>query len=222
MDKKELKITEDGSHTLFLPGLDETYHSSHGAIQESRHVFIDAGLRYLKKRNINVLEIGFGTGLNAFLTLLETSKNELTINYSTLEAFPLELSLIKQLNYTSELNLEKNVIDLFNILHEVEWEVSQSITNQFNLKKYKIKLDNYITNEKFDLIYFDAFAPQVQPEMWTLPVFEKMYECLNRNGVLVTYCAKGSVKRALKDVGFNIECIPGPPGKREMTRAHKL
>jgi len=222
LDKKELKITEDGSHTLFLPGLDETYHSSHGAIQESRHVFIDAGLRYLKKRNINVLEIGFGTGLNAFLTLLETSKNELTINYSTLEAFPLELSLIKQLNYTSELNLEKNVIDLFNILHEVEWEVSQSITNQFNLKKYKIKLDNYITNEKFDLIYFDAFAPQVQPEMWTLPVFEKMYECLNRNGVLVTYCAKGSVKRALKDVGFNIECIPGPPGKREMTRAHKL
>lgn len=222
MDKKELKITEDGSHTLFIPSLDETYHSSHGAIQESMHVFIAAGLKYIKNKEIKVLEVGFGTGLNAFLTLLEANKSERSINYTSLEAFPLEMSLVKQLNYTSELKLEGNVVALYNRLHEVEWESVQHITNEFKLKKLKIKLERFEASEKFDVIYFDAFAPQVQPEMWTVNVFEKMYNCLNNNGVLVTYCAKGIVKRALKEVGFKIESIPGPPGKREMTRAHKI
>ena len=222
MDKKELKITEDGSHTLFIPSLDETYHSSHGAIQESMHVFIAAGLKYIKNKEIKVLEVGFGTGLNAFLTLLEANKSETSINYTSLEAFPLEMSLVKQLNYTSELKLDGNVVALYNRLHEVEWESVQHITNEFKLKKLKIKLERFEASEKFDVIYFDAFAPQVQPEMWTVNVFEKMYNCLNNNGVLVTYCAKGIVKRALKEVGFKIESIPGPPGKREMTRAHKI
>lgn len=222
MDKKELKITEDGSHTLFIPSLDETYHSSHGAIQESMHVFIAAGLKYIKNKEIKILEVGFGTGLNAFLTLLEANKSETSINYISLEAFPLEMSLVKQLNYTSELKLEGNVVALYNRLHEVEWESLQHITNEFKLKKLKIKLDCFKASEKFDIIYFDAFAPQFQPEMWTVNVFEKMYNCLNNNGVLVTYCAKGIVKRALKEVGFKIESIPGPPGKREMTRAHKI
>jgi len=222
LDKKELKITEDGSHTLFIPSLDETYHSSHGAIQESMHVFIAAGLKYIKNKEIKVLEVGFGTGLNAFLTLLEANKSETSINYTSLEAFPLEMSLVKQLNYTSELKLDGNVVALYNRLHEVEWESVQHITNEFKLKKLKIKLERFEASEKFDVIYFDAFAPQVQPEMWTVNVFEKMYNCLNNNGVLVTYCAKGIVKRALKEVGFKIESIPGPPGKREMTRAHKI
>ena len=222
MDKKELKITEDGSHTLFIPSLDETYHSSHGAIQESMHVFIAAGLKYIKNKEIKILEVGFGTGLNAFLTLLEANKSETSINYISLEAFPLEMSLVKQLNYTSELKLEGNVVALYNRLHEVEWESLQHITNEFKLKKLKIKLDCFKDSEKFDIIYCDAFAPQFQPEMWTVNVFEKMYNCLNNNGVLVTYCAKGIVKRALKEVGFKIESIPGPPGKREMTRAHKI
>jgi len=222
LDKKELKITEDGSHTLFIPSLDETYHSSHGAIQESMHVFIAAGLKYIKNKEIKILEVGFGTGLNAFLTLLEANKSETSINYISLEAFPLEMSLVKQLNYTSELKLEGNVVALYNRLHEVEWESLQHITNEFKLKKLKIKLDCFKASEKFDIIYFDAFAPQFQPEMWTVNVFEKMYNCLNNNGVLVTYCAKGIVKRALKEVGFKIESIPGPPGKREMTRAHKI
>ena len=222
MDKKELKITEDGSHTLFIPSLDETYHSSHGAIQESMHVFIAAGLKYIKNKEIKILEVGFGTGLNAFLTLLEANKSETSINYTSLEAFPLEMSLVKQLNYTSELKLDGNVVALYNRLHEVEWESVQHITNEFKLKKLKIKLERFEASEKFDVIYFDAFAPQVQPEMWTVNVFEKMYNCLNNNGVLVTYCAKGIVKRALKEVGFKIESIPGPPGKREMTRAHKI
>jgi len=222
LDKKELKITEDGSHTLFVPGLNETYHSSHGAIQESLHVFIGAGLRYLNNKEISVLEIGFGTGLNAFLTLLEANRTETIINYTSLEAFPLEMGLVRQLNYTSELKLKDSVGELFNKLHEVEWEGGQFITNEFELKKLKIKLDNFNTSEKYDVIYFDAFAPQIQPEMWTVSVFEKMYQCLNNKGILVTYCAKGVVKRGLKEVGFKIESIPGPPGKREMTRAHKI
>lgn len=222
MEKKELKITEDGSHTLFIPGLNETYHSSHGAIQESIHVFIDAGLKYINNKEINVLEIGFGTGLNAFLTLLEANKTEANINYTSLEAYPLEMSLVRQLNYTSELKLDDYIACLYNKMHEVEWGSLQSITNEFKLKKLKIKLDDFETIEKYDVIYFDAFAPQIQPEMWTVSVLEKMYNCLNANGVLVTYCAKGIVKRALKEVGFKLESIPGPPGKREMTRAHKI
>jgi len=222
LDKKELKITEDGSHTLFVPGLNETYHSTHGAIQESMHVFIEAGLKKVKNKTINVLEIGFGTGLNTFLTLLEAKKTESIIKYTSLEAFPLEMSLVSQLNYTSELKLKDSIGELFNKLHEVEWESGQSITNEFELKKLKIKLDNFNASEMYDVIYFDAFAPQIQPEMWKVSVFEKMFNCLNNSGILVTYCAKGVVKRGLKEVGFNVESIPGPPGKREMTRAHKI
>lgn len=222
MDKKQLKITSDGSHTLFLPSLDETYHSTHGAIQEAKHVFIKAGLEYVKKKKLNILEIGFGTGLNTFLTMLKASSLNLKISYTSLEAFPLELELINQLNYTSELNSSEKEVEKFKCLHEAEWESYQEITPHFGLNKQKVKLDDFVATQQFDLIYFDAFGPRVQPEMWTTSIFKKMYNCLSEGGVLVTYCAKGSVKRGLKNVGFKLESLPGPPGKREMTRALKV
>jgi len=222
LDKKEFKITADGSHTLYVPNLDETYHSSHGAIQEAMHVFINAGLNFINKSDLKVLEIGFGTGLNAFLTLLEASKRSRNIKYTSLEAYPLDQEIISQLNYTEELNSTPKEIELFNELHQVEWESYQQITEQFRLSKKQVKLSEFKPTEQFDVIYFDAFGPRVQPNMWTVPIFEAMYKCLAKDGVLVTYCAKGSVKRALKEVGFEIEALPGPPGKREMTRAIKV
>jgi tRNA U34 5-methylaminomethyl-2-thiouridine-forming methyltransferase MnmC len=220
MDKISFRITADGSHTLYLEDLDETYHSKHGAIQEAMHVFIDAGLKSCNKSNLNILEIGFGTGLNTFLTLQESTNT--IINYTSLEAYPLKDTILSQLNYTKELNLDADGIEKFNKLHKVEWGTYQEITPTFNLDKEKVELVNYKTTEKFDIIYFDAFGPNVQPEMWEKAIFENMYNVLNENGILVTYCAKGSVKRALKEVGFEVEPLPGPPGKREMTRARKL
>ena len=222
MDKREFKITADGSHTLYVGALDETYHSKHGAIQEAVHVFINAGLSYFDKPKLKVLEIGFGTGLNAFLTLLEVKKKIIEISYTGIEAFPLEKDVIGQLNYVTELNSSNEEKILFNKLHEVAWESYQKITANFKLNKTKVELDDFETTEQFDLIYFDAFGPRVQPEMWTVAIFEKLYNCLTPNGILVTYCAKGSVKRGLKAVGFEIEALPGPPGKREMTRALKV
>ena len=220
MDKIAFRITEDGSHTLYLEELDETYHSKHGAIQEAMHVFIDAGLNYVNQPQLNILEIGFGTGLNAFLTLKESTAT--TINYTSLEAFPLQNNIIEQLNYIEELGLDNDSIKLFSKLHKVEWETYQEIIPAFNLNKVKVELANYKTTEKFDIIYFDAFGPRVQPEMWDKAIFENMFDILSDKGVLVTYCAKGSVKRTLKEVGFEVEPLPGPPGKREMTRAKKL
>jgi len=222
LNKTELKITADNSHTLFVKALNETYHSTNGAIQESKHIFIEAGLRYFNNSKLNVLEIGFGTGLNAFLTLLEASKQKIDINYIAIEAFPLEEKIIQQLNYVNVLNSNAEETKWFFRLHKVEWERKQKITDNFILNKVKIELDQFEATEQFNVIYFDAFGPQVQPEMWTKPIFENMYSCLSKNGVLVTYCAKGSVKRTLKAVGFKLEALPGPPGKREITRAIKL
>ena len=221
MDKREFKITADGSHTLYVEALDETYHSTHGAIQEAVHVFINAGLNYFNKPKLNVLEIGFGTGLNAFLTLLEDKKSDVEINYTGIEAYPLEEEIISQLNYVAELNSNDEEKQLFEKLHQVEWGSHQKITGNFKLNKTKVELDKFATTEQFDVIYFDAFGPRVQPEMWTETILEKMYNCLVDDGILVTYCAKGSVKRVLKAVGFEVEPLPGPPGKREMTRAVK-
>lgn len=222
MDKIEFKITEDGSHTLYVEALDETYHSKHGAIQEGLHVFINAGLNYLNQPKIRVLEIGFGTGLNTFLTLLESRNKNIEIEYTALEKFPLDIEMIKGLNYNNVLSSNLEDVEMFNLMHQIEWEGSKKISQHFYLNKINVDLTNYQTDEIFDIIYFDAFGPQVQPEMWTTPVFEKMYEVLSKGGILVTYCAKGSVKRALKEVGFRVDSLPGPPGKREMTRAVKL
>lgn len=218
----KLKTTADGSHTLFVPELNETYHSIHGAIQESQHVFIKNGLRYFNnKETINILEIGFGTGLNTLLTLLAIENSSQKVDYVSLEKFPLPNELIQQLNYPTQLKLNTTQTALFNDLHKCEWNTPTPISNNFNLLKIEEDLADFQTTTTFDLIYFDAFAPEKQAELWTDVIFSKIYSLLNAGGILVTYCAKGVVKRTIKSVGFQLETLPGPPGKREMIRAKK-
>ena len=214
--------TADGSDSLFVKDLNEHYHSTHGAIQESRHVYIDAGLKYISSNNnsINILEIGFGTGLNALLTSIEAEGLKLKINYTTLEAYPLDIEIINKLNYADCVSGE-NQKEIFTSIHTCEWEKSIPISPFFNLHKIKNALQEIEFTDTYNLIYFDAFAPNVQPEMWTEEVFTKLYSVLKPNGSIVTYCAKGEVKRTLKKVGFEVESLPGPPGKREMVRGNK-
>ncbi|SFZ93928.1 tRNA U34 5-methylaminomethyl-2-thiouridine-forming methyltransferase MnmC [Flaviramulus basaltis] len=226
--KREIVITADGSSTIHLPDWDEQYHSKHGAIQEAYHVFIKHGLYYFCKpehgsighQDISILEIGFGTGLNAFITLLEAEKLNLIIDYCGVEGYPVSMDEIKQLNYSKELKSEKNE-SLFKKLHEVLWNESHSITSFFKLTKQQKMFHEINETDTFNIIYFDAFGARVQPELWTETVFENMYKALKSNGILVTYSAKGSVRRAMQAVGFKVERLPGPPGKREMLRAIK-
>ncbi|PLX17618.1 MAG: SAM-dependent methyltransferase [Salinivirgaceae bacterium] len=211
--------TEDGSHSLYVPELDEHYHSTKGAVQESKHIFIDAGLHYLNLDTIRILEIGFGTGLNAFYTLLESQNRQLNISYTGLEKYPLKTEITSQLNYPELLNHSRLHFD---VMHQTKWEEEVNITDTFSLKKIEADLASWSTNEMFDLIYFDAFGPDKQPEMWTSPIFHLMGKCLNSGGVLVTYSAKGDVRRGFKAAGMEIQKIPGPPGKKHMTRAIKI
>ncbi len=221
--------TEDGSHSLYVKELNEHYHSIHGAIQESKHVFINAGLQQSISKSpssISILEIGLGTGLNALLTFIESQKNIRTIHYTALEAFPIGIELVKELNYpellaTCELNNEASLRSVFNTLHSCEWQKEIAISENFIFQKIKNTLQKAEFINTYDLIYFDAFGPPVQPEMWTEELFSKIFSATNSNGILVTYCAKGEVKRTLKKVGFTVESIPGPPGKREMIRGNK-
>ena len=213
--------TEDGSHSLYLSELDETYHSSHGAIQESTHVFIKAGLDYVllnhqNLKRIKVLEFGFGTGLNALLTAQRASETR-TIQYETLEKYPLPIEISKSLNYADI--LEDTA--LFEKIHSVDWEKEIKIMTSFSIRKVKVDFRKFDTNERYHLIFFDAFAPSKQPELWGKTVFKKCYEFLCSGGVLVTYSAKGQFKRDLKAIGFEVESLPGPPGKFEITRAFK-
>lgn len=221
MDNVQLKITGDGSHTIYLTDLDETYHSVHGSIQEAKHVFIKNGLHSFNQEKLNILEIGLGTGLNALLTCIDSTNS---IYYTGIDAFPIERKLIDQLNFTEELSLSDDESVIFNTIHDVNWNTDDhiKITKSFCLKKIKELLNDYqpLSNQ-FDLIYFDAFGPRVQPDLWTEKVFRKMYSALKKGGILVTYCAKGEVKRTLKKIGFKVESLPGPPGKREMTRGTK-
>lgn len=225
--QRKIITTNDGSTSIQIVEWDEQYHSKHGAIQEAKHVFIKSGLsHFLKlyplgnKDLISILEIGFGTGLNAFITLLEAEKKDLTINYKGIEAFPVSEEEIKQLNYVSVLNAE-NKQSLFSKMHNLPWEEELSITPFFKLEKLKKQFSEIKKTNAFDLIYFDAFGPRVQPELWTESLFAIMYEALKNNGILVTYCAQGNARRAMQKVGFNVEKIQGPPGKRHMLRAIK-
>lgn len=216
-----IELTGDGSHTLFLPELEEHYHSVNGAIQESMHVFIEAGLRQLKQDIVHIFEVGFGTGLNAFLSLIESDLS-CKIHYTTIEAFPLSLPIIKQLNYADKYSKEQQ--EFFHKLHEIEWGTEQEITPSFYLTKIHVDLNqlNFDSIKPVDIIYFDAFAPDKQSEMWSQQIFDHMYNMTNEQGVLVTYCAKGVVRRMMQQSGYKTERLPGPPGKREMLRATKL
>src|SRR5215831_13677576 len=220
--ERKIIYTKDGSHTVSIPEKNITYHSIHGAIQESNHVFIKEGLLYqlqkLSSNQINIFEIGFGTGLNALLTLIETEKFQQMIYYETTELFPLTDDEVKSLNYCDQLQ-RSDLHKIFEQFHNCDWEKEIAITPNFHFKKTKTNLLNFETSEPFKLIYFDAFAPNAQPELWTKEVFEKMISILKPKGILVTYCSKGDVRRAMQAAGFTVEKVPGPPGKREMLRA---
>ena len=216
--KSKLVITNDGSHSIFNPEVNETYHSKHGAIVEAEYIFIRHGFSALNKKKLTILEIGFGTGLNALLTLQKATQKKVTVNYHTMELYPVNKDKYKKLNFTDLIGMEKD--DLLD-LHQSEWEKECQITDYFKLTKSKTSLENYTSKTKFDIIYFDAFSPEKQPELWTDIIFKKMHEYLKEDGFLVTYCAKGVVKRTMKAVGFEIIVLDGPPGKRQMTRANK-
>ena len=220
--KREILITSDGSTTIHLPDWDEQYHSKHGAIQEAYHVFLRAGFDKViaNKKSISILEIGFGTGLNAFITFLEAAKNAIKINYVGVEAYPISSEEVLKLNYVKELKATNEQV-IFDEMHAVPWGVKQAISEGFQLTKRKQFFQDISDKNAFDLIYFDAFGAQNQPELWTEDIFLRMYNAIKENGILVTYSAKGSVRRAMQTVGFSVERIPGPPGKREMLRATK-
>ena len=216
--KRELRRTADGSHTIYVEELDETYHSAHGAIQEALHVFIRNGLESLQQKpssGIRVLEMGLGTGLNAWLTALHAKH---PIEYTGIEAFPLEATLLDSLNYTVDYSREDQLC--FQRISNAKWEMFEEIRPEFQLKKLCISIENAeLPLEYFDLVYYDAFGPRAQKELWELEPLSKVVHAMKKGGVFSTYCAQGQFKRNLKALGLEVESLPGPPGKREMTRA---
>lgn len=223
--KRQVVTTKDGSSSIHIPEWNESYHSAHGAIQEAYHVFMDKGLRYFHTQNptqteMSILEIGFGTGLNALITLLEAEKEKLEIAYSGIEAYPVSLAEVAQLNYLDQLSaIDKTTI--FKKMHEIEWEKYHQLTPEFRLRKEKKFFKELSEKEKYNLVFFDAFGARVQPELWTENIFLLIYEALQNGGIMVTYAAKGSAKRAMQAIGFTVEKLQGPPGKRHMLRATK-
>jgi tRNA U34 5-methylaminomethyl-2-thiouridine-forming methyltransferase MnmC len=226
LQNRQIKIiiTGDGSDSIYVPDLDEHYHSTFGAIQESEHIYIGAGLHSLANslKNITILEVGLGTGLNALLTFREASKKDLKIDYTGIEAFPLPPEIYQKINYPEMLpNFQCKQV--FLNLHQLPWNCVQDLSDDFSLLKIHAKLqDTDLQENKFDLVYFDAFSPDSQPEMWNIENFKKIYKAMKNGGVLVTYCVKGIVKQSLKKAGFTIEKLPGPEGKREILRATKV
>lgn len=218
--KREIIITNDGSTTIRIPDWDENYHSTHGAIQEAKHVFIKNGLDLFQNQSeIAILEIGLGTGLNAFITFLETLNKE-KVNYVGVEAYPVSAEEVSLMNYVSELKAEK-FESIFKKLHTSNWEIKTQLTACFNLTKRKQFFQDIQDKNQYDLIYFDAFGFPLQPELWNETIFKIMFDALLPNGVLVTYACRTSIKNAMLTAGFSIEKLPGAPGKREMLRATK-
>ncbi|MEN9742456.1 MAG: tRNA (5-methylaminomethyl-2-thiouridine)(34)-methyltransferase MnmD [Bacteroidota bacterium] len=222
--KIEILQTADGSNTLYLPELDETYHSRHGSRQEALHVFIQHGLQYFREvqpeaLDIQLLEVGFGTGLNAFLTFQEMSEQpKLHLNYIGYETHPVAQEIWEQLNYAASPSENQ----VYQKIMEAPYGKKTSIAPNFDLEKIQAPIQSIDLKNQLDLVYFDAFGPRAQTEMWEISIFEKLYNALKPGGILVTYCAMGQFKRDLKSLGFSVQAIPGPPGKREMTRAIKI
>lgn len=214
--ERVIQHTGDGTNTLFVPEIDEHYHSTKGARTESQHVYINMGMKSVGKTPLNILEIGFGTGLDAYLTLLAARDTKQEVHYTGLELYPLAWDAVKELHYTDN--------PLFEKIHASQWEEEAEITPGFFLRKLKADFTtwHHAGNQAFDIIYFDAFAPEKQPEMWEKPLFDNLYAMLNPGGVLTTYCAKGIIRRMLQQSGFRVERLQGPPGgKREILRATK-
>ena len=215
-----IQTTEDGSNTLYVDDIDEHYHSMHGAIEESKYVYIQHGLHACKKQNPIIVEIGFGTGLNALLTAIECTINNSNIIYYSFEKYPISDSLISCLNYNTL--IPKEFSSIFNTIHEIPWNTKTQITDYFTLEKIQDDIILLPTIPQCDIVFFDAFAPNKQAEMWTEEIFTNIYKSMNPNGILVTYCAKGDVRRTLKKIGFKVNRLPGPPGKWEMIQAEKI
>lgn len=229
MLKKELIKTKDGSNTIYIPDWNEHYHSKHGAVQEALHVFITNGLHKLKnKSSIHILEYGFGTGLNFLLTLLISKQDNSEIFYTALEKYPLNIDDIKPLAYEKILtNIipNSNKMEIYELLmkiHNLSWSDFEEVTEKVSLKKLEVDFKDFSEkSQSYDLVYFDAFGKRVQPELWTEDIFENIYNLLKPNGLFTTYACNGDTKRALIKVGFEVEKVPGPPGKREMINAWK-
>jgi tRNA U34 5-methylaminomethyl-2-thiouridine-forming methyltransferase MnmC len=218
--EREIRQTLDGSTTIHLKEWNECYHSKHGAIQEAKHVFIKNGLALFQNKEVSILEIGFGTGLNAFITYLDSKELGQTIDYVGAEAYPVSADEVLSMNYVEELGANESKA-IFEKMHTSNWEEKITFSEAFTLTKRKQFFEEIDDVEKFDLIYFDAFGYRVQPELWSTAIFDRMYKALKPNGILVTYAARGVVKRSMIEVGFTVEKLAGPPGKREMFRARK-
>lgn len=219
--KREIIVTKDGSTTIYFPDLNETYHSKFGAILESNHVFIDMGFKlFINKPEVSILELGFGTGLNALLTIIASANSQQTILYTGVDAYPVATDEINQMNFVSELQ-EQIDEEIFTKMHACSWGQKISLTNNFCLTKREQFFQQIDDQSTFDLIYFDAFGYRIEPELWSKDIFEKMYQALKPGGVLVTYACRSAVKNDMLSIGFTVEKLPGAPGKREMLRATK-
>lgn len=222
-NKREIILTADGSHTVLSHKFNEIYHSKHGAIIESKHVFIKMGydLCIENKDEISILEVGMGTGLNVFLTFLANQKKNTKIYYAAIEAFPLSENITSNLNYAKQLN-EEDKVDVFKRIHTLDSGDLERLDEDFELRIFHEEILNFNSSKKFDLVYFDAFAPNRQAEMWKVEIFKHIYNLMSSGGILVTYCAKADVRRTMQSTGFQVERLNGPPGKREMLRARKI
>jgi tRNA U34 5-methylaminomethyl-2-thiouridine-forming methyltransferase MnmC len=216
----KLVITSDGSHTIYVPELDEHYHSIHGAVQESEHIFIRSGFDFCQANPLHIFEVGFGTGLNALLTAIKAEQGTREVIYTSIEKYPLEEYISGQLNHYNFAGERGRAIS--SLISSAPWGTMNSICRNFRLMKIAGDITKEEVKGKFDLVYFDAFGPEKQPDMWTLWIFEKISMITEKNGILVTYSSKGDVKRNLRSAGFRVTRLPGPPGKREITRAIKI
>jgi tRNA U34 5-methylaminomethyl-2-thiouridine-forming methyltransferase MnmC len=216
----KLMTTQDGSHTLFVEDLDEHFHSVYGAIQESTHIFIKNGLLASKVNPVRIFEVGFGTGLNAILSCYQALIAHRQTVYHSIELYPLNPQILEGLNHIQLVNIQNR--EMFQKILDSEWEQEIQINKYFSLKKIHGDMLTHVFSNCYDIVFFDAFSPEKNPEIWNIEVFRNIFDHLNTSGILITYCAKGSVKRTLLETGFCVEKLPGPPGKREIIKAFKL